>query len=97
MTPELLQLQQRAYQAATEFAQAQSDYWAIHNHIVQGEQMKMAARECLEVGKRYSVALKTLLQHLETLEADSKREQEISRTKRLMGSLKGEVEFFSIE
>jgi hypothetical protein len=96
MDSELLQLQQRAYQAATEFAQAQSDYWAIHNPLVRNQQMMAAARECLKVGERYSVALKTLLQHLEMLAADGKQEQEINRTKRLMDSLKAEVEFFSV-
>lgn len=96
MNSELLELQQRAYQVATKFAQAQSDYWAIHNPLVRTEQMMAAARECLKVGETYGETLKALLQHLETLAADGKQEPEINRTKRLMGSLKAEVEFFSI-
>ena len=97
MDSELLQLQQRAYQIATEFAQAQSDYWAIHDPSGRSAQVQAAARECLKVGERYGVALKTLLEHLETLGEDRKWKPEINRTQRLMSSLKGEVEFFSIK
>jgi len=96
MNPELLQLQQRAYRAGTTFAQAQSDYWAVHNPDGQGDELVGAAQRCLEVGAQYSLALQTLLQHLEA-HAAKKWEPEITRTKRLLGSLKGEVEFFSIE
>ncbi len=96
MNSELLQLQQLVYQAAAEFAQAQSAYWAIHHPLVRNEQMMAAARECLKVGETYGLALKALLQHLETLAADRKQEPEINRTRRLMGSLKAEVEFFSV-
>jgi hypothetical protein len=97
MNPELQQLQHRSYRAAAEFAQAQSDYWAIHNPIEQGERTRAVARRCLVVGGQYGDALKALLQYLETLGTDGKWAQEINRTKRLMTSLKGEMEFFSIE
>ena len=96
MNAELLQFQQRAYQIATEFAQAQSDYWAIHTPYGRSAQVQAAARECLKVGERYGDALKALLQHLETLGGEGKWRQEINRTQRLISSLKGEVEFFSI-
>jgi|GEM_PF-3072403 len=97
MNPELLQLQHQVYREAMSFAQAQSDYWTIHDPNRRGEQGRTAARECLKVGAQYGLALKALLQHLERFGADEQDKQEITRTKRLLVSLKGEVEFFSID
>ena len=97
MDPELLRLQLRAHAAAAEFARAQGAYWMIHSHVRQNDQMRAAAQECRETGGQYGLALKTLLNYLETPGVGVLRRQEITQTKRLMSSLNGEVQFFAIE
>ena len=97
MDSELLQLQHQVFREAIAFTQAQNDYWAIHHPDGQSDELLEAGRQCFQMAKSYGVALKALLQHLETHGTTEHCEPEINRTKRLLSSLKGEVAFFSIE